>query len=127
MDRPDFSQAHDYMAEYVIYGKVKVSIGWVGEGQCGDFNEDDPDDVPYLRITADDLEYIDNSRSRQDNSYCTLLPAWTPIDVLKSVCHAIANSLVDQSHWKRRLEEWSWIDFREATHIHWSISQGNKQ
>jgi hypothetical protein len=127
MTRPDFSHASEEMAKYVIPGKVKVVIGWIGEGRYGDFDEEDTGDTPYLRLSAYDLERITNSRSKQDNSYCTLLPAWTPVDVLQSVCHAIANSIVDEDHWKRRLEEWSWVDWREAYHIHWSIKQGNKQ
>jgi len=116
-ERPDF-ESSELIASYEIKGEVRVNIGWIGEGWCGDFDEDDPDDEPLLRFDVHDLKYPKdmeeeetwwNCRSRQDNSYCTQLPAWTPIERLQEICKAIAESVAGEEHWKRRLEEWSWI------------------
>lgn len=34
----------------VVYGPVKVSFGYIGEGVSGDYHEDDPNDEPLLRL-----------------------------------------------------------------------------
>jgi len=132
MPKYDLSNASEEMAKHVIRGKVKVVIGWMGEGNEGDYQEDDPDDVPLLRFDAYDFAahkkssdcgggdycYKHNCRSAQDASYCTQLPATLSKDILKSVCRAIAKNIADESYWKRFLEEWSWIDAKEARKIH---------
>lgn len=123
MTRPDFSHADEEMARYEIPGEVLVVFGWIGEGRQGDFDEEDKDDVPFLRFDAYDLKCPEDERDRecrssQDNSYCTCLPAWTPLDVLESVCKAIAEAIFSESHWKRLLEEWSWVDLEDAEKIH---------
>lgn len=112
------------MAQFIIPGEVKVVIGWIGEGWQGDYDPDDPDDQPLLRFDAYDLNrppdiYGPHSRSFQDTSYCTRLPATIPPEVLKSVCRVIAVSLADESHWKRPCEEWSWVNAEDAHRIHY--------
>lgn len=119
--RPNYDHAGEEMTKWVIPNKVRVSIGWIGEGISGEFNEDDPGDAPLLRFDAYDLAHPDENdwdcRSRQDASYCTCLPAWLPVSVLTAVCRAIAESIADESHWKRLLEEWSWADEDDAKAI----------
>lgn len=120
--------AHEEMAEYVIPGKVRVEIGWIGEGQSGDFNALDPSDEPLLRFDAFDLTkhadtgdctgVYDCCRSAQDASYCTQLPASLPEPVLESLCRHIAEAVVNEERWKRRLEELSWLDRAKAESIH---------
>ena len=124
----DLSKASEEMAKYVIRGKVRVEIGWIGEGNDGDYDEDDSRDVPLLRFDAYDLVKHKNTlkctgrydccRGGQDTSYCTQLPATLPMEVLKSVCRSIAEHIVDEPHWKRILEELSWMDEKDALRIH---------
>jgi hypothetical protein len=120
--------AHEVMAQYTIPGKVRVEIGWIGEGESGDFAADDPKDTPLLRFDTYDLtkhadpadcaDRFDCCRSGQDASYCTRLPATLPVPVLESICRSIAEAIVDEERWKRRLEELSWLEEKDAKRIH---------
>ncbi|MHC4780197.1 MAG: hypothetical protein ACYTFG_16630 [Planctomycetota bacterium] len=128
MERPDFSDASETMASYEMPGKVRVEIGWIGEGFNGDFDPEDPEDVPLLRIDAYDLSphadttectgRFDCCRGATDNSYCTNIPAWVPPHVLESVCKAIALDIYDRDSWKRTLEGWSWLSEKKAYRLH---------
>lgn len=58
-------------------GGVRVCWEDIGEGICGDYDPDDPDDIPLLRF------YVDIFRDGQweeveDASYCTRMPVNTP-------------------------------------------------
>jgi hypothetical protein len=58
------------------FHRGRVIVQWValGEGLCGDYNPDDPDDIEYLRF---DILTIDNAGCEtpvDDASYCTLMP-----------------------------------------------------
>lgn len=120
--------AHEEMAQYIIPGKVRVEIGWIGEGNEGDYRADNPDDEPLLRFDAYDLTKHEDTtnctgvwdccRSGQDASYCTRLPATLPKPVLESVCRLIAEQIVDEENWKRLLEGLSWLDTNDATQAH---------
>lgn len=48
-----------------------VELSWIGEGRDGDYDKEDPDDVPLLRmdVTRADGEEMDRA------SYCTAIPA----------------------------------------------------
>lgn len=110
------------MAEYTIPCELQVTIGWMGEGWCGDYDEDDPTDEPLLRFDAYDLKCADpdndrRSRSYQDTSYCTALPATTSLPQVEAVCKAIAEALAGKPHWKRICEGWSWVDGRKALEL----------
>lgn len=120
--------AHEQMAQYTIPGKVRVEIGWIGEGVDGDFVAGVACDYPTLRFDAYDLTkhadalnctgYFECCRGAQDASYCTRLSARLPKPVLESVCRSIAEAIVDEERWKRRLEELSWFNDGEAERIH---------
>jgi hypothetical protein len=118
----DLSNASDEMAKYVIPGKVEVMMGYFDEGRSGDYDAEDPKDIPLCRFEAIDLvhplEDGPKCRSQQDNSYCTLLPATLDAAVLESVCRFIAESVVELPHWKRTLEGHSWINKEQALRIH---------
>lgn len=51
----------------------------LGEGECGDYNPEDPDDTPYLRFSfycrIDEALEHDQLQELQDSSYCTLIDA----------------------------------------------------
>lgn len=112
----DLSGATETMAKHAIEGQVQVEIGYMGEGLHGDYNAKDPSDVPLLRIDAIDL--TDQKRSEQDCSFCTLIPATTPKEVLESVCRHVALKLKDLDYWHRAMERISWLDQNEAVEIH---------
>ena len=138
----DLSEASEEMASFEIPGKARVEIGWIGEGNSGDYDEDDPKDTPLLRFDALDLaahktpqeceggeacyERDPRCRSAQDASYCTQLPATLPKDVLTSVCRAIAQDIADKPHWKRLLEEWSWVNEARARGIHKALAEAQR-
>lgn len=123
-----YANACEDMASFTIPGKVRVDIGWVGEGLSGDYKEEDPKDYPHLRFDAYDLTKHEDTttctggwdccRGAQDASYCTRLPAHLPKDVLKSVCRHIAERIEGEARWKRILEELSWLDEKDAVSIH---------
>lgn len=113
----DLSKASETMATHEIPGVVQVRLGYIGEGMSGDYNPSDPADVPFLRVDALDLT-VEGKRSDQDTSFCTLLPITVPLEVLQSVCRHIATTLFELPTWSRKMEEFSWLDEKEAHAIH---------
>jgi len=82
-------------------GLVKVTLDWLGEGNDGDYQENDPEDAPLLRYDVyrlqkpgDEMDsfFLDDTspvsdpngewRPVADGSYCTLLRADDPKDHL---------------------------------------------
>lgn len=119
--------ASEEMAQYIIPGKVRVIIGWIGEGNEGDYRADDPSDEPLLRFDAYDLTtHADTTECTGsydccrgvDSSYCTRLPATLSKPVLESVCRHIAETIVDEENWKKILEGLSWLDENDAAQAH---------
>ena len=50
-------------------GRIEVNIKWIGEGHCGDYNPEAPNDEKLLRFyVSKDGEDVD------DASYCTTIP-----------------------------------------------------
>lgn len=67
-----------------VEGNIKVVLGWIGEGKSGDFDPNDPTDIPLLRFdiyTHHSLNYpfSENNGKKwhpvNDASYCTCLIA----------------------------------------------------
>lgn len=72
--------------------RIKVFWEYIGEGLHGDYNKDDPEDIPLLRYSAeyknnetDEWEYIDG--------YCTTVPVDTPESELKKKLEVIFKTL----------------------------------
>jgi hypothetical protein len=57
-------------------------------------------------------------RDSQDASFCTSMTTALPIPVRTSVCRFIAHRVVNLPHWKRELEELSWMDDAKAKYLH---------
>ena len=83
----------------------------------GEYDPKNPNDTPLLRIDAWDMTE-EEKRSQQDTSFCTLLPITVPKEVLESVCRHVAITLVELPYWSRKMEEFSWLDEKEAAQIH---------
>lgn len=86
----------------------KFRLEWVnlGEGWSGDYDPEDPEDVPLLRA---DLFMEENGEwvEPADSSYCTLAPVGTPEEKLREVSERLFYRLGDK--WRRReMEAWTW-------------------
>lgn len=102
----------------------KLRVDWynAGEGICGDYNPDDPDDVNYLRFDVycrpqdeDSMEAIDGWIAVEDASYCTLMPADAGEDtLLRSLTYIFSRYCLEIANYptqslKKLGEELSWI------------------
>ena len=62
----------------LIKDSVKVSLSWIGEGLCGDYDENDTEDEKLLRFdvykyVTYEMDYPSEWKSIEDASYCTLI------------------------------------------------------
>jgi len=92
----------------VEVGEFLVEFDYIDEGNSGDYNDDDPDDVPRLRFYCYRYEPIEEDYWELGYSYCTML---TPL-VSKAVLHRYADMIadaLDSGSPKRRIEEITWI------------------
>ena len=92
----------------------KFRVDWynAGEGYTGDYNPDDPEDVNFLRF--DVYFNVDgNWEEVEDASYCTHVPADTPLSTLRNLCCRIQRAYKDTDDpncsVKKLGEELSWI------------------
>lgn len=93
-------------------GKVKVEWEDLGEGVCGDYDPDDPEDVALLRFYS---YYLDGKEWEplDDGSYCTLTPVDTHGPVLIGLAQLLAAEIGDAyaagGSVKKVCERLSWI------------------
>lgn len=95
---------------------VRVRFVNLDEGYAGDFDAEDAEDVPLLRLDVrDELEARAEGLGDDDGweSYCTLVPAWTPREQLERLAALVAQ---DIHYWRSqgvsaasRIEELSWM------------------
>lgn len=88
-------------------GLVKVTLEYIGEGLCGDYDPADPDDRPLLRYNLsrlndgnDSLEDVAEDCGSDwwaviDGSYCTLLSVNDDRDKLIEAAKAILRQVED--------------------------------
>jgi hypothetical protein len=107
------------LAKAEIPGKVRVTFQWIGEGMSGDYNPDDPKDIPVLRFDVEDLSAPDPEETVF--SYATAMSARLPKAVMKSVAQAFANALAADPNWKHVAEGLTWMDDRAARNIHGKV------
>lgn len=72
----------EYFAEIVHEREdLQLALEWIGEGFEGDYDEEDPDDAPLLRLTA---LYRESGEWEQveDASYCTVIDARSDRELL---------------------------------------------
>ena len=80
---------------------LKVELADIGEGISGDYNENDPEDMPLLRfdvsvrdsknVPLDDDRIGEDWEEVEDASYCTNICAWAPDSVLMQAAQDIFN------------------------------------
>ena len=111
----------DYEA---ISGDVKVNFEYIGEGYSGEYDKDDPADMPLWRFYTQKREYVDDPDTGIDHpdwnwvevnegSYCTQLSLSTSKDVMEKLVKILAKRMeqaVIEDRVKREGEECSWID-----------------
>ena len=118
-DYNSLSVVYPPKAEILAIQSRRLRVEWVnlGEGSCGDYNENIPGDVNYLRF---DVYYRNNPseewRVVEDASYCTLVPADTDIKVLQEKLQIIfdrynlfIDDILNGESVKKLGEELSWI------------------
>lgn len=106
-------------ADILAIQNRRLRVEWVNlnEGECGDYNKDDPEDINYLRFDVYCRETpSDDWRPVEDASYSTQVPAGTPCDVLEKKLRTIFdqyNLFIDEilngGSVKKLGERLSWI------------------
>ena len=92
---------------------------WIGEGNQGDYDPEDPEDVPRLRATLK----VDGKRVT-DGSYCTLASTTTPRKELEESAakflEDISSATVESGPYedevrvcglKHNMEAWTWKEY----------------
>jgi len=98
----------------LIRGDVRVEWERLGEGVCGDYNPDDPDDIELLRF---DVSHKDSETGEwlavDDASYCTQVPVDTAPEVrqtlLRFIMDEVYEPVTDGHSIKKLCERLSWI------------------
>ena len=94
----------DVMYDIDGYG---IEFTQIDEGNSGDYDPEDPNDVPRLRFYCHkiiDGEYVEI----EDTSHCTMLTPLASEAVLQRYAELVANA-VDSAYTKHRLAEITWI------------------
>jgi hypothetical protein len=113
---------------------VQVTLEWIGEGFSGDYDPDDPDDLPLLRYSVYrryrdneeypegifDLDALEDGEWMACNnaSYCTQLKVTDDRTMLleaanRLVAH-ISQGVIDKARQKRLYEYLSWISIHDG-------------
>lgn len=98
----------------LIRGAIMVELEDIGEGYNGDWNADNPNDIPLLRFT---VSRIENGEPQQidDASYCTLINAITTTTeqrqrALETIMDRVYDPATAGRSIKRLCEGLSWMD-----------------
>ncbi len=98
--------------EEVIVDHFDLRLEWeyIGEGVSGDYNPDDPDDIPLLRFTISRVATPLSGEYEpvEDASYCTMVRITTPRQVLWGAGKAILQAFSNNED-SKLLEQLSWI------------------
>ena len=99
---------------------IRIELVNIGEGVCGDYDPEDPDDINLLRFDASIKNNDGEWEEIEDASYCTRLRADADIEQLKKAATMIHNSYrseissyesyLNGPSVKKLGEELSWIE-----------------
>jgi hypothetical protein len=92
----------------VEIGDDRVTWEYIGEGDSGDYNPDDPEDTPLLRFSCS-RRVNDEWQELDDASYCTRLTPDEYLDNLLLAARNILETVFGTDIYKRQLEELSWL------------------
>lgn len=100
----------------IILERVPYRVEWeyIGEGNSGDYDAEDPSDVRLLRFTCSERKWNDddgewNWVQLQNGSFCTRMPATSPRWMLVRALGLLLEACEDVPNRKRRFEELSWL------------------
>ena len=121
----DYPDEMFFGKDCVIWGNIKVELVDLGEGLCGDYNPEDPDDVELFRFDVSYRDEHGNWNPIPDSSYCTRLRVNIPeklkkkalIVLIKEYHNAVGPKYTELSPSVKKLgERLSWIcegDFKQ--------------
>ena len=75
-------------------GDLRVEMEWIGEGMDGDYDPDDPKDVPLLRFSlwqrnGNEWDYV------EDTSCCCLVSRDAPIEQIEAALRTMLREFPD--------------------------------
>ena len=92
---------------------VVVEINFIGEGEGGDYNIDDPDDRPLLRFDVSRRLDDGTLEAVADASYCTMLRADARDVLVKEaaqfILREVRDAVIGGSSIKKTCERLSWV------------------
>lgn len=112
----------DKAAMELVSGNIKVEWVDIGEGLCGDYNPDDPEDIPLLRF---DISVFKDGEweIKSDGSHCTQFPTTatneekaTGLAILMNRVREVLQDDLDAPI-KKLAEELSWIDLEAVERV----------
>lgn len=106
----------EWREQHYTKGKYRVTLEWIGEGLSGDYNPDDPDDLPLLRFTVY-KRFGGTWEQLDDGSYCTLLTTSLTPAQAQAVLKRIWLRVSDATSPKRVCEALSWMDNATARRL----------
>lgn len=114
--------AADKAAMELVSGNIKVEWVDLGEGLCGDYDPDDPEDIHLLRF---DISILRDGEweIKEDGSHCTQFPATatneekaTGLAILMNRVREVLRDDLDAPI-KKLAEELSWIDLEAVERV----------
>lgn len=103
----------DFATLSIRHRNWRLVWDWIGEGNSGDFDPNDPDDKPLLRA---DVWFVNPDGSvlePQDSSYCTLATPWVSKEELFAGAMDLLTNLPEKfEDWSSRpMEQWTWREY----------------
>ena len=92
---------------------IRVALDYIDEGRSGDYDKNDPDDIPLLRVYVEKRDGEDDwVEFHQDASTCLMLDKRTPHDQLQKIADEFLEQvLTEGSNIKGLVGGWTWINF----------------
>jgi hypothetical protein len=94
---------------------IRVVLDYIGEGRSGDYDDEDPEDIPLMRVYIEREEEGDWTEIQHDASACLMLPATTPKDKLQQIAADFLQQVLNNldACFEEMVGDWTWLDFRE--------------
>jgi len=91
----------------------RFKVEWIalGEGLCGFYDEDDPEDVELLRFDVYAMGEDGEWEEVEDGSYCTMMPCSSSPELQERALEYLLREVTqDAPYLKRTCERLSWIN-----------------
>lgn len=113
----DLPPGHEPHEVSLVKDSVRVDVSWIGEGRSGDYDPEDPSDMPLYRFEIyskdEEIDPEEDPWSEvEDSSYCTNLDTSLPVQALEAFAQIIMSEVYDSvssgQSIKRCCEDLSW-------------------